>query len=207
MLAAEFLTAAALLRAVLGRHAGIAPADVRVDRRCPDCSGHHGRPRPLDSPELGVSVAHAGGRVAVAVAHGMRAGVDVERSGRVTDADSLSAAVCSPGEAEYVRAQHPALRPRVLVDLWTRKEAVLKLLGTGLRVPPRLLEVAAPGRPPALHPPADTDVRLPAALTLRPLTACGPGFTATLATSKAPAALREQPAEALLASLRSGGSA
>ncbi|MFD0392370.1 4'-phosphopantetheinyl transferase family protein [Streptomyces nogalater] len=83
----------------------------------------------------------------------MRAGVDVERSGRVTDADSLSAAVCSPGEAEYVRAQHPALRPRVLVDLWTRKEAVLKLLGTGLRVPRGSWRSRHPdAHPPCTHP-------------------------------------------------------
>ncbi|MGW2492322.1 4'-phosphopantetheinyl transferase family protein [Streptomyces sp. NPDC001606] len=88
VLAAEFVTAA-VLRVALGRHAGTAPGDVRVERRCPDCFGHHGRPRPLDSPELDVSVAHAGGRVAVAVAHGMRTGVDVEQLARVADACML----------------------------------------------------------------------------------------------------------------------
>ncbi|MFJ4526098.1 hypothetical protein ACIP4Y_35100 [Streptomyces sp. NPDC088810] len=55
------------------------------------------------------------------------------------------------------------------------------------------------------RPPTDADVRLPVALTLRTLTACGPGFTATLATPKGPAAVREQPADALLTPLRKAG--
>lgn len=198
VLKAEFLTGAVLLRSALGGHTGLAPTDVRIARECPDCDAHHGRPRSLDSPELDVSVAHAGGRVAVAVAHGMRVGLDVESLSRVGDANSLVDAICSPPEAEYVRTHTADRQPQVLTYIWTQKEAVLKALGTGLRIPARHLEVAVPGSAPALRTSPDTGVHLPTGLTVRPLAECGPGYTAALATSTPPVEVRELVGEALL---------
>ncbi|GGP83944.1 4'-phosphopantetheinyl transferase family protein [Streptomyces melanogenes] len=198
VLKAEFLTGAVLLRSALGRHTGLSPTEVRIARECPDCDAHHGRPRSLDAPELDVSVSHAGGRVAVAVAHGMRVGVDVESLSRVGDANSLVDAICSPLEAAHVRKHDVDRQPQVLTDIWTQKEAVLKALGTGLRIPARHLEVAIPGSAPKLHTNPDTGVRLPTGLTVRPLTACGPGYTAALATSTSPVEVRELAGEALL---------
>lgn len=80
-------------------------------------------------PELAVSISHCRRAVAVAVSSQGRVGIDVECRRRVDD--SLVERVCSPSEVEAVRgADDPTM---AFLRLWTRKEAVLKMLRTGIQ--------------------------------------------------------------------------
>jgi 4'-phosphopantetheinyl transferase len=89
-------------------------------------------------PGAAVSVSSTPGEVLVALARGTAVGADVERprAGR----ERLHARVCSPREQAALRDGRASFHM-----LWTRKEAVLKLLGVGLARPPAMVDVLVPG--------------------------------------------------------------
>lgn len=92
---------------------------------------HDGKGAPFlpDHPELSVSISHCRQAVAVAVSPEGRVGIDVECRRRI--GDGLMERVCTADELAAVRA---AADPTMaFLQLWTRKEAVLKMRGTGIQ--------------------------------------------------------------------------
>jgi phosphopantetheinyl transferase len=81
------------------------------------------------------------GEVVVALARGTAVGVDVER--RRGDRANLYARVCTPAEQAALR-RAGAGAGALFHTLWTRKEAVLKLLGVGLARPPANVDALVP---------------------------------------------------------------
>ncbi len=138
----RFLLAAALLRAAAGLQAGIAPAAVAVDRSCDECGKPHGRPR-LPGSGLAAAISHSGDLAAVALTAAGPVGVDVEAISAGPD-HALLDLVCTAAERAFVSTGSD------FFSYWTRKEAVLKATGQGLRLPMTELTVAPPGRPAAL---------------------------------------------------------
>ncbi|MEV4417171.1 4'-phosphopantetheinyl transferase superfamily protein [Catellatospora sp. NPDC049609] len=137
--------AAALLRVVAGHHLGEKPAAVRIDRACTTCAVPHGRP--VIPGGLEVSVSHSADRIAVAVGLTGPLGVDVEQF--QDQRDILGVARLTLCEAELT-ASAP-LDQHGFYTYWTRKEAVLKATGDGLRVAMTKIEVSAPHEAPRLH--------------------------------------------------------
>lgn len=106
-----------LLSSVTGREAG----SIEFGREaCRSCGGPHGRPVPVPSDDLHVSLSRSGRWAAVAVRAGAPVGVDVEGARPA-------------GALEHLR---PDVSPEdVDVDVlraWVRKEALLKSTGEGL---------------------------------------------------------------------------
>jgi 4'-phosphopantetheinyl transferase len=81
-----------------------------------------------------LSLAHAGGRAAVAFSRCGAVGVDIETLGPLGEPEERRLARFSLASSEFAqwRAVAPELRPTLLTRAWTRKEAVLKALGLGL---------------------------------------------------------------------------
>jgi 4'-phosphopantetheinyl transferase len=138
----RFVLATAVLRAAVAASSDGLPAGVAVDRECEHCGGQHGRPR-LPGTGLEASITHSGDVVAVALTGGAPVGVDVEAIGAGAY-EPLLARVCTPAELPHVRTA------RDFYTVWTRKEAVLKAAGTGLRTPMGQVTVTPPGQPPAV---------------------------------------------------------
>jgi 4'-phosphopantetheinyl transferase len=146
----RFLAAHVLCRTVLAAYLGADPATLAFTDLCGACGGDHGKPR-LDggAVRLEFSIARAGDRVAVAVAHDP-IGVDVEEFGRVSDTGLLSDMALRPAEFAVLDALPDERRPAAFLRYWTRKEAVLKALGVGRSVPPNRLHVSGPDDRPQL---------------------------------------------------------
>jgi 4'-phosphopantetheinyl transferase len=179
----RFLVGCVLAKAALAGYAGLRPADVRFDRTCGQCGGPHGKPA-LAGYGLGHSVAHSGDLVAVAVA-GNPVGVDVEQLdgrshplGGDGDPEALGRLVLSAAEQAALAAVPPPGRARAFLVAWTRKEAVTKATGDGLRAAFSEVVVAADAGPPRLV--AWPYPRDPRAVTLLDLDAA-PGYVAALA--------------------------
>lgn len=115
----------------LSERMGFGHADIALEKES------SGRPSIAAGDERwGASITHTRGMIACAVKRSGAIGIDLE----LTD-----------------RNEHPALRKRLLsagddpdlidrfgtIQLWTIKEAVLKLYGTGLRVPMKNVVLAA----------------------------------------------------------------
>jgi 4'-phosphopantetheinyl transferase len=151
----RFLAGCALAKTALARYTGQRPAQVRFDRTCAQCGEPHGKPV-LAGGGAEHSVAHSGDLVAVAVARAP-VGVDVEQlDGRPRplgddgDPEALARLVLSAAERAALAGVPAAGRARAFLVAWTRKEAVTKATGDGLRAAFSEVVVAADAGPPRL---------------------------------------------------------
>ena len=126
----SYLSAHIALRYVLSQRLGLPPEQVAFVREaCPNCGALHGRPALAGpGPAVQFSLSHGGDLVLVGVA-AAPVGVDVEQVPEPQVAADLSARL-HPAEQREIAA---APRPEVaFATVWTRKEAYLKGIGTGL---------------------------------------------------------------------------
>jgi 4'-phosphopantetheinyl transferase len=135
----RFLAGRALLRQVAAGYLHVRPREVTVAARCKDCAEPHGRPT-LPGSGIEVSIAHSGNRVLVGATRTGHIGVDVELIDPCIRIDELLAYVLAPEE----RGGPSVNAPLDFYRLWTRKEAVLKATGDGLRVPMSEVVVSPP---------------------------------------------------------------
>jgi 4'-phosphopantetheinyl transferase len=184
---AQFTVAAALLRLVAAPLTAQAAVRVVVDRSCPTCSRHHGRPR-LTGTSLDVSISHSGETVAVAVSNAGEVGVDVQQVGE-GPVHELSPLVLAESEVRHVADA------RDFFTYWTRKEALVKATGDGVTVPLWEVLVTPPGTPPRL---LGYPRQGGLAAQLRDLSP-DPGYVGALAVlSPRPVVVRERSAEQVL---------
>lgn len=135
---ARYLAAHALARVVLGELVDVDPSRVEFDRTC-RCGAQHGKPvvRAPRGALPGFSLTHAGEVVGVAVWPAGPVGLDVEHCRPMTDLAAMARHVASPAEA-------PHTTPGAFFTAWTRKEALLKAIGTGLSAPMAAITLEGP---------------------------------------------------------------
>ena len=144
----RFLVGCTIVRRVLAGKLQVLPAEVPLDRTCPDCGRQHGK---VSVDGMQVSVSHSGDRIAVAFHPSVAVGIDVELINPAIDADSLASVSLSELEASELAAFEPGARARAFTQYWTRKEAVVKATGDGIRADLRKVIVSAPDQPAALR--------------------------------------------------------
>jgi 4'-phosphopantetheinyl transferase len=135
-----FLFRRAFLRVVLARYAAVGPGElsfVRGGFGKPFLAGPHAR--------LRFSASSSGALALVGVSLGRELGVDVEQAGgRLLDTEEVSRLaqrVLTHGERECLARLAAGERAHAFLRAWTRKEALLKALGTGLSREPDTVEV------------------------------------------------------------------
>ena len=163
---ARFAAAHAALRAVLGEAITSEPAAIRLVRE-PD-----GKPR-LEGMGPAFNMAHSGDVAAIAVGGQTELGVDVEVLRPVPRLQAMIRYACTPAEQTALQAiVDEEARTESFLELWVRKEAVLKALGRGLRERPARIEVgrgdrvAPPGEIPPMHVVSTRCLGHPAALAM-----------------------------------------
>lgn len=128
----EFLVTRALARHVLAPlHAG----DLVFDRT------EHDKPELSPPTDLRFNLTNTKELVACAAIRGHAIGVDAEPLDRAPMILDLAATVFVPEEQAELAALPVEARRRRAVAMWTTKEAFMKMLGTGLALPP--LEIVA----------------------------------------------------------------
>ncbi|WP_298177442.1 4'-phosphopantetheinyl transferase superfamily protein [Saccharomonospora sp.] len=140
----RFLTGRVLAKTVAADRLGLSPDAIHFDATCTDCGKQHGPVRVPDA-ELGLSISHAGDRVGVAATSGAAVGLDVEAVGRPVDDSLIAYALNSAEHATLPSA--PEARTQAFFTFWTRKEAVMKATGRGLRIPLRSLVLSKATEP------------------------------------------------------------
>ncbi|SPA33012.1 putative 4'-phosphopantetheinyl transferase superfamily protein [Cupriavidus taiwanensis] len=140
----------------------------------------------LQWPQAGLafSVSHTDGLALLAFARDCRLGVDVERRAgdvNVAAVPGFGRGIFSAQEAQ-VLARAPPAAADALLGIWTRKEALLKALGTGLSADPTAYTTEDDWRRGAGHWRASRDGIAMSGWTCLDLDA-GAGFSAALAVS------------------------
>lgn len=100
-----------------------------------------GKPYLLDS-HVNFNITHSERVFAVAIALGVQIGIDIERMDRELDVVKMLPLLFSPAEQTLIENCEPFHRKRLFIDYWTKKEALLKAIGTGLSQPMNELNVA-----------------------------------------------------------------
>jgi 4'-phosphopantetheinyl transferase len=161
----RFVRRRVLLRRVLARYAGCAPADVAY------AVNDYGKPTLVGHPELHFSASASGGRAEIAVGPA-ELGIDVEQVVPSDDLDAVAERFFAPDERRQLRGVEDFFR------CWSRKEAYVKAVGQGLSFPLASFAVEVADVP---HPRLLRSARLPddpATATIVDLSR--PGFMAAL---------------------------
>jgi 4'-phosphopantetheinyl transferase len=148
----RFTNARATLRVLLGRYLGMPPCDVIFGY------GEYGKPALGGGREgsLRFNVSHSGELALFAIARTVEVGVDIEALRDLPDAEEIATRFFSPREVQRLLSCAPAARHAAFFRCWTRKEAYLKALGSGLARPLDEFDVTfAPGETPSLSVPGN----------------------------------------------------
>ena len=141
----RFIAARGVLRRLLGARLGLAPSRLRF------AYGAQGKPslsQESSEAQVSFSVAHSRDRALVAVASGAPIGADIEVLRPLPSAEAIAERVFSPDELAQLRSLPSQQREVAFYLGWTRKEAYIKALGTGLAHPLDAFSVSfTPGAP------------------------------------------------------------
>ena len=134
----RYICARRALRALLAGHLGVGAEDVTFRY------GSNGKPALSGQFEgrFTFNVSHSGGLALVAISRNVEIGVDVEVVRPLDDAHELASRFFAPREAERLRALPSHAVPSAFFACWTRKEAYLKAIGSGLAKPLDAFEVS-----------------------------------------------------------------
>ncbi|MCX7138175.1 MAG: 4'-phosphopantetheinyl transferase superfamily protein [Proteobacteria bacterium] len=128
--------ARAMLRILLARHVGLTPAELKFNL------GPHGKPYIAAAPgPLHFNVSHSAERAIYAISRDCELGVDIEYTARTITHEGIAERFFSARENTELQCLAPVDRKRAFFACWTRKEAVVKATGDGLRVPLDQIEV------------------------------------------------------------------
>jgi 4'-phosphopantetheinyl transferase len=137
----RWIRAHGVLRALLGRYLKMDPRTLRL------VTGPHGKPAlaPGGDPamsaqestsakhsRLSFNLAHSGDLALYAFTETGAVGVDVQVARRLTKEVALAARTFGPAEARRLERLGRATREREFLQAWTRHEARMKCLGTGI---------------------------------------------------------------------------
>lgn len=141
----RFTAARGRLRQILASYLQVAPAEIAFTY------GEHGKPALAGGGHLCFNLSHSEGLALCGVTRGRAIGVDLEAIKPERIDDGLLAYVFSASDCALLRSLTPAERCQAFYHGWTRKEAYLKALGSGLSIAPASFDVAVlPGQPAAL---------------------------------------------------------
>jgi 4'-phosphopantetheinyl transferase len=134
----EFVRTRGLLRLLLGRCTGRSPASLVLA----DASGE--APRLVGNRwGLHFNVSHSYEWAAAAAAR-FPVGVDIERVDARRDWQPIAEILFHPSERQRLQLTPPQGRAGFFFETWTRKEAYLKAIGTGLRLEPASFHTMSP---------------------------------------------------------------
>ncbi len=134
--ARTFAASRAALRLILGELLGKRPRELKFK------TNRYGKLH-LSPPDndLGFNLSHASAYTLIAAAWGRAVGVDIEMRDDDLDPLEIGSVVLTHREMLKLQSLNNASRYRFFYQLWTAKEATLKMLGAGFSLHPQQIDV------------------------------------------------------------------
>lgn len=130
----RFLSAHLALRRLLSTRTGLAPHALEF------VEGQFGKPSLAGPSTCAFSLSHCEDVALIAMSHSGEIGVDVEVLRVVDDLQSLAGRNFTPAECTQLANVTFVDRDQAFLRCWTRKEACLKAIGSGLSIAPETFE-------------------------------------------------------------------
>ena len=134
----RYVATRGLLRMILGGWLSLEPAALRFE------TNNHGKPHLIGLPDahrVFFNVSHSGDHAVFAVTDRAEVGVDIEVVREVPDALEIADRFFSPAESDAIRRLPASQLASAFFRCWTRKEAYVKGVGSGLFHPLDTFEV------------------------------------------------------------------
>jgi 4'-phosphopantetheinyl transferase len=135
--ARRYVSSHVALRQLLADHTGQSPSALQFS------DGSHGKPR-LQAADKSTrphfNMSHSGGWALVGICTSHPIGVDIELLTSMTDTAMLAQHNFSAAENAAFQQTRPDDQQEAFLRCWTRKEACLKALGSGLSIAPNEFE-------------------------------------------------------------------
>lgn len=141
----RFIVTHGLLRTLLGWVLTIAPAQVQL------CYGPNGKPAMSEAHgdrSIRFSLAHSHDLALIGITRGREIGVDIEQIIPMQDLEGIGHQCLSDQERTALDSLSVSDRNAAFFTYWTRKEALVKAIGTGLTFPLCQLDTSAGSRSP-----------------------------------------------------------
>jgi 4'-phosphopantetheinyl transferase len=142
----QYVVGRGALRALIAAYAGTRPERVRFRY------GDRGKPYVADpASDLQLNLSNSDEMALVGFVRGGEIGVDIEFLKPMPDCEQIAERFFSASERDVLRALPADRKEEAFFNCWTRKEAYLKAVGTGLAAPLDSFDVTlAPGEPPRM---------------------------------------------------------
>lgn len=113
-----------IVRVILSEHLRVLPEEVKFS------FNRNGKPRLVPQP-LEFNISHTGETIIVVTSEGSPIGVDIEYNKDLRYAGNRFSSFFNDNEIAYIHKDKD-LKTKRFYDLWTAKEAYLKMIGTGM---------------------------------------------------------------------------
>jgi len=142
----QYVVGRGALRTLVAAYTGTRPERVQFRY------GDRGKPYLADpAGDLELNLSNSDEMALVGFVRGVEIGVDIEFLKPMPDCEQISERFFSESERAVLRSQPADRKEEAFFNCWTRKEAYLKAVGTGLAVPLDSFDVTlAPGEPPRM---------------------------------------------------------
>lgn len=121
------------LRLLLSFYLNIEPSKIQINKHS------KGKPYTADDTSLCFNISNSGNYVIFAISRAGEVGIDIEKLRTLPDLNELIEKNFSSKEKQYI-SKNTTLKELRFFKFWTVKEAYLKAIGEGMRLPPSNLE-------------------------------------------------------------------
>lgn len=141
----RFIISHGFQRSVLAKYLNIAPASIRYQL------SDKGKPSLIAAErDLTFNLSHTEDISILAVTCDTEVGIDIEYMDRKADWQAIGRRFFTAPEQQALFSLTREKQQSAFYQLWTRKEAYMKVLGSGFSLPPTAFTLTVPPQPPAL---------------------------------------------------------
>ncbi len=128
----DFICYRAILRLLVGCYLGIKPEEVVFNY---DTYGKPSIESSLNTLDLRFNISHSEGDIVYAFSIDRELGIDIEQAKREIDFMPIAERFFHTQEVQILKKSRIEQRLRTFYQFWTRKEALIKAIGSGLSYP------------------------------------------------------------------------
>ncbi len=142
----RFIASHGFTRSVLAHYLTQCEADISYKK------GEYGKPylADIEHHKIHFNLSHTDDLALLAITHDVEVGIDIECKERKTDWQNIVKRFFTPSEQKALFLLPESEQRNAFFQLWTRKEAYMKVLGTGLALAPTQFSLTVPPEKPAL---------------------------------------------------------